>query len=98
MTERRGLFSFLLDVNPVAKLYKKILGVSDLIALDLAKRESGTSIASQNYSEETRSVEPPPAKPQTTPRYSSEDHARRYGDYDAARQMEKARRMNHKND
>lgn len=105
MTERRGIFSFLVDVNPVAKLYKKLLGVSDVTALQFAdedrKRVTSSETASQaQVSETTKEVAPQKRPVNLTARqkYGDVDHAKRYGDYDAAHEIEKENRRNFRND
>lgn len=110
MSERdgRSIFKFLVDVNPVAKLYKKLLGVSDLIALSFADEDRKRSVqstvspktqVSKESSEEIKKAIPPKQEFRSaSQRYGDADHARRYGDYDAAHEIEKERRSSFKVD
>ncbi len=105
MTERRGIFSFLVDVNPIAKLYKNILGVPDVIALQFADEDKKRAVSQ----EETSQTQVPKGSEEAVPlerpvrlsaneRYSNADYARRYGDYEAAHEIEKGKRRNFKID
>lgn len=106
--DRQSVFKFLVDVNPVAKLYKKLLGVSDLIALSFADDEGKRAVqptvspkiqVSEEFSEEIKEAIPPKQEFRSaSQRYGDADHARRYGDYDAAHEIEKEKRRHFKID
>lgn len=105
MTERRGIFSFLVDVNPIAKLYKKLLGVSDVTALQFADEDSNRAILREETPQTQVSEVPKEVIPEERPisltarqKYGDVDHAKRYGDYDAAHEIEKENRRNFRND
>lgn len=107
MAERRSVFQFLVDINPVAKLYQKLLGVSDVVALKFAEDDTGNRSVSQydalqpqvtKPAEEIENVSEEPVYHSATERYGDADHARRYGDYDAAHEIEKGKRRHFKID
>lgn len=103
MGERKGNFMtwILVGANPIARLYQQILGVSDLVALDLAKEgDQDANLVEPVIQIETeaddsaKDSKPPATRLSARERYGDVKHAIRYGDYGAAREIEKENRRN----